>query len=72
MAPETLDSDLYEGLRVVLHFLNPLTFVVWTQIKPVSLRMVSVDPFYTFLCPTTPQSMPQIDLPEKLILVNIC
>ena len=28
-----------------------LFFVVWTLHKPVSLRMMSVDPFHTFLCP---------------------
>ena len=69
MAPETMDFGLCQSVRAVLQFLDPLTFIIWTWLKPLSLKIVSVDPFHIFLCPNLSLSTPQIDHPEELTLI---
>ena len=55
-------------------FYSPLTLLLllYGPDWKLCLRMVSMDPFYTFLCPNMSPITPKIDRPEELTLVNIC
>ena len=67
-----MDFVQYEGSRGVLQVLNPPDFIIWTWLRVLGLRMVSVDQLSTFSHPNMCPSRHQINISEELTLVNIC
>ena len=53
-------------LERFLQFLNHSSFIIWTWLRLMVLKIVSVDSLPTFLCPKISQSRAQIDFWEEL------
>ena len=52
--------------RGVPQVLNPFILIVWTQLKVMGLRMLSVGEHLASLCPNPPIIRPQIAVSEEL------
>ena len=57
---------LYDAPRDVPQVLNPFILIVWTQLKVIGLRMLSVGQHLALLCPNLSITRPQIAVSEEL------
>ena len=68
----TVLFGLCDAGRGVPQVLNPSILIVWTQLKVMGLRMLSVGQHLAVLCPNLSIRRPQIAVSEELPTARNC